>query len=228
MAPADIAFASVEIWRKLIAPATFLVLPVILVLWSRHSARTQTAEEEKKAVWLGFVRLSRFVIALTLVGWWATWDLNCLSDLLPPLVPWLSGSLEPSSVQTLLLWIPPIVSLGAFLVLSYATSALLLELKWTLTDVLKLVCWRLMNFVVPLLMIATGFDDILRGDLWGSAWIAAAGGVALVGTICLHHAEGMKLHIVRASETRNRALVMARRLGSISRGFTLYPPEEGI
>jgi hypothetical protein len=229
MAFVAIVLPSIEIGRKLIAPATFLVLPLALVLWFGYSARKQTKEEERKAVWLGYRRLSRFVMAVTLAGWWATWDLNHPADLLAPFVPWLSSSLEPSSVETVLFWIPPIVSLGAFLALNYLTDTTILRLKWTLADVLRLVWWRLSNFVVPLLMIATGFDDILRGELWGCVWISAAGIMAIVATIYLRRAEGMKLHEIKASETWNRAPLRWRgEWASNSGGFTLYPPDGGI
>lgn len=70
-----------------------------------------------------------------------------------------------------------------------------------------------MNVVIPLLTIATGFDDIYHGNLWGCTWISGAGIIAMMGTIFLRKAEGMKLHEVKASETRNRARAMARRMG---------------
>ncbi len=220
------AFMSVNMGRKLIVSATILVLPLALALWFRHAAQQRT-EEQRATVWLGYHRLSRFVMAATVAAWWAIWDLNRFADLLPAFVPRLSAWLEPSSVETLLFWIPPIVSTGGFLVLAYFTDAALLKLKWTFIDVLRLVWWRLTSFVVPLLMIATGFDDIFHGELWGSAWIGMAGIIATIGTIYLRKAEGMKLHEVRASETRSRALAMARRMGVELRRIYVVPAGRG-
>jgi Zn-dependent protease with chaperone function len=220
------AFLSVDLERKFIASATLLVLPFGLALWFRYVAQQRT-EEQRATVWLGYRGLSRFIMAATVAVWWAIWDLDRLADLRPAFVPWLSGWLEPSSVETLLFWIAPIASLGAFLVLAYITDAALLKLKWTPIQVLRLVWWRLTNFVVPLLMIATGFDDIFHGELWGCAWISLAGIIAIIGTIYLRKAEGMKLHEVKASETRNRALAMARKMGIELQRIYVVPAGRG-
>ncbi len=220
------AFMSAKMGRQLIVSATLLVLPLALALWFRRAAQRRT-EEQRATVWLGYRRLSRFVMAATVAAWWAIWDLNRFADLLPGFVPRLSVWLGPSSIETLLFWIPPIVSIGAFLVLAYFSDAALLKLKWTLTDNLRLVWWRLTNFVVPLLMIATGFDDIFHGELWGCAWIGVAGIIATIGTIYLRKAEGMKLHEIKASETRNRALAMARRMGVELRRIYVVPAGRG-
>jgi Zn-dependent protease with chaperone function len=119
------------------------------------------------------------------------------------------------------------VSLAVFLTLANATSAALLRLKWTPANILNLVCWRMMNFVVPLLMIETGFDDLFRGELRGLVWVAAAAIVATVATAFLRKAEGMKLHTVKASETRNRALAMARKMGVTLRRIYVVPAGRG-
>jgi Zn-dependent protease with chaperone function len=219
-------FMSVNMGRELIVSATLLVLPLALALWFRRAAQQRT-EEQQAVVWLGYRRLSRFIMAAIVASWWAIWDLNRFADLLPGFVPRLSVWLEPSSVETLLFWIPPIVSIGAFLVLAYFTDAAMLKLKWTFADVLRLVWWRLANFVVPLLMIATGFDDIFHGNLWGCAWIAVAGIFAMIGTIYFQKAEGMRLHEVKASETRNRALKMARRMGIELQRIYVVPAGRG-
>lgn len=60
MACAAVVLPSIEIGRKLVAPAMFLMLPLALVRRLGYSARKQTKEEERKAVWLGHRRLSRF------------------------------------------------------------------------------------------------------------------------------------------------------------------------
>lgn len=220
------SFLSIDAGRKLIAPAILLVLPLALVFWFRYSAQ-QRPEETRKTFWLGYRRLSRFIMATTVAVWWATWDLNRLTDLLPRFSAWLSDWLEPSSTEVLAFWIPPIVSVGAFLIVAYTTDAALLTLKWTSRDVLRLVWWRLMSFVIPLLMIATGFDDISRGKFRGCLWICMAGIIATIGTIFLRTAEGMKLHEVKSSETRNRALAMARRMGVALRRIYVVPAGRG-
>jgi Zn-dependent protease with chaperone function len=219
-------FLSTEIRRTFVALATLLVLPVTLALWFRQAAR-QRAEDNRAAAWLSYRRLSRFIMAATVATWWAIWDLNRVGDVLAAFVPWLSGWLGRSSVETLLFWIPPMVSLGAFLVLANATDAALLKLKWTVTAVFRLAWWRLMNFVFPLLLLATGFDDIFHGDLWGCALIIGAGIIATIATIYLRKAEGMKMHEVKSSETRNRALAMARKMKIDLRRIYVVPAGRG-
>lgn len=167
-------------------------------------------EQGEQDVWSRYRQLSRFILATTVGAWWAACDFSGLA-----------------SPDTLRFWIPPLIGLGIFLSLAYSTDATMMNLKWTLIDLLRLTWWRLISFVVPLLLIAEGFEDVLRGDLWGCAWIGSAGFIAIIGTAFLRRAEGMKLHEVKASENRNRALAMARKLGIDLRRVYVVPAGRG-
>ena len=208
------------------APLALLLLPSLVTLWFRHAALRESPEKGT-TVWLGYRRLSRFLMAATVAFWWMIWDWKRLADVLPSFVPWLSNSLEPSSVETILFCFPPIISLSGFLIFSYVTDKVALRLRWTFIDLVRLVWYRLVSFVFPLLMVATGSSDVLGGTLSGLAWIAGAGIIALIGMVGLRKAEGMKLHEVKASETRNRALTMARKMGITLRRIYVVPAGRG-
>ena len=60
-------------------------------------------------------------------------------------------------------------------------------------------------------------------ETWGCTWISGAGIIAMMGTVFRRKAEGMKLHEVKASETRNRARAMARRMGIELRRIYVVP-----
>jgi len=198
--------------RRLVVAGAVLILPIALALRSRFSAMLRPAEEQG-AVWLRFRAFSRLIMASTLAAWWAMWDLNLLGSTIPAVTKSLTDWFAPSSVRTLMFWIPPLVSLGLFLVLAYTIDALVLRLKWTLFDVLRVAFWRVVNFAVPLLLTATATNDILQDELWGAIWAVVAGAVAIVGMVFLRRAEGFRQHEVKGSETRNRALAIAKRMG---------------
>jgi hypothetical protein len=105
------------------------------------------------------------------------------------------------------------VGLGLYLIFANIVSAVVLKQRLTLIDVLKLAWWRLVSFAIPLLLIAIAADDVLRGELLGAIWIVVAGVCSIVGMVFYRWAEGFRQHEVKASETRNRALAIAKRMG---------------
>lgn len=198
--------------RALIQPTILLLVPIGLVLVFRYVSFRQ-AETDRPATWLAFSRLNRFIMASSVAVWWAVCD-------------WLHP-LRPLYIETVDFWFPPIVALGVFLVLSYSTDATALGLRWTLADVIRQAWWRLVGFVVALLMIAAGFDAILRGAVSGIAWIVAAGIVARIGTVLFQRANGMILHEARSGELRNRSFAIARKMGIELRRVYLVPAGKG-
>lgn len=196
----------------LIQPAILLLVLIGLALCFRYIA-LQQAEPDRPATWLAFFRLNRFMMAASVAVWWAVCD-------------WMRP-LRPLFIETVDFWFPPIAALAVFLVLSYSTDAKVLGLRWTLADVIRQAGWRLVSFVVPLLMVASGFDAILRGALSGIVWIAAAGVLARIGTVFFQRANGMILHEARSGELRNRSFAMARRMGIHLRRVYLIPAGKG-
>ena len=203
-----------------------LFLPGTIMLCFRLAVLIQ-AERSRKAVWVKYRQATRFLMAATLAAWWAAWDLFSLGHLLAARLPHLSVELGTEFAQLLLFCVPPLAAVGTALLLAYSSDAAFLGLKWTVVDFCKLVFWRLMNFSIPLLMVALGCDDLWDGKLLGSLWICIAGIAAVAGRIGLRRAEGIRLHQVRASETRNRALAMARRMGVNLRVVFVVPAGRG-
>src|SRR6266404_656496 len=195
--------------NPLLIPAFLLLLPIVLTLCFRWAA-LHSQEAEQKRVWAAYRRFGRLILASTVVCWWVTWDLDGRSSLISTIV---SRWPNASSAETLLFSVLPTVSLGIFLFLCNTVDQSILRLKWTITDALRQTWWRLVSFVIPLLLVASGFDAILDRKVRGIAWLLGAGVVSKVGTGFLRRAEGMKFNALKSGELRNRALSIARRMG---------------
>jgi hypothetical protein len=87
-----------------------------------------------------------------------------------------------SSAESWRFWLPPTVSLGMFLLLCSQVDKTVLRLKWTTADSLRQAWWKLVSFVIPLLMVATGFGFILEKKLSGIPWLLVAGMTSKIGT----------------------------------------------
>ncbi len=155
----------------LLVPGVVLLLPVVLTLCFRQAA-LQGPGAKREAVWTAYRSFSRFILALTVTGWWVIWHLRGRSDLISLIEHRWPGTIGIFSSEIFLFWVPPITSLGVFLFLCYSLDKTILKLKWTITDTLRQTRWRLVSFVIPLLMIAAGFDSILDRKIRGIAWLS--------------------------------------------------------
>jgi Zn-dependent protease with chaperone function len=198
--------------RGLILSGGVLILPVLLALWSLVSALLR-AEEERPAAWLRFRSFSRLILAGDVAAWWGLRDSKLHAGLSPAAERLLATWFAPRLAEFLSFCLPPMASLGLFLILTYGIDGAVLGRKWTAIDVLKLAWWRMLSFVAPLLLVATGADDLLQGEWWGFAWVTVAGAIAIVGMVFLRLAEGFRQREVKGSETRNRAIAIAKRMG---------------
>jgi Zn-dependent protease with chaperone function len=189
-----------------------VMVPLILALGARVFSLLYQPSE-RTGVWLRFLAFSRVIMAGTVTIWWATWDSKFFADVSASIDAHFADWFAPPLTEWLSFFIPPIVGLGLYLIFANIISAVVLDLRLTLIDVLKLAWWRLVSFALPLLLIAIAADDVLQGELWGAIWIVVAGACAIVGTIFHRRAEGFRQHEVKASETRNRALAIAKRMG---------------
>lgn len=209
--------AAVPLGPALVAGA-ILLLPIAATLWIRwivfHSPQIG------KAIWALYRGFGSFIVVSAVYCWWVMWDLRGHS--IAPIFPDAS-----SFDETLFFWVPPILSLGSFLVLCYAADRTLLQLRWTTADLLRRAWWRLFNFPIPLLMVAAGFDAIFRRKAGGVGWLLAAGIVATIGRIFSRRAEGMKFTTLKSGEIRNRSLRMATRMGVTLRRVFVVPAGKG-
>jgi Zn-dependent protease with chaperone function len=188
-----------------------LLLPTAATLWFRWAA-FHADEAKQRAIWAGFRRFGRFILTVTVAVWWVLWD--------------LAGT-SLSSVQSWHFWLPPAVSLGLFSFLCSEVDKTVLRLKWTTADSVRQTWWKLISFVVPLLMLAAGFDLILDGEMRGIVWLIVAGVVSKIGTGFLRRAEGLKFNTLKSGEFRNRALRIARGMDVTLRRVFVVPAGKG-
>jgi Zn-dependent protease with chaperone function len=210
----------------LLVPGAVLLLPILLALWFRRSP-LRGLEAKQKEVWAAYRGFARLILAIAVAVWWVIWDLPARSDLVLIVVRSWPRWLETSFAENMLFWVAPTVSSGIFLILCYRIDKTVLRLKWTITDTLRQAWWRLVSFVIPLLMVAAGFDSILDGKLRGIAWLFVAGVVSKIGTGFQRRAEGMKFNVLKSGELRTRALSVARRMGVTLRRVYLVPAGKG-
>jgi len=197
-----------------------LLLPIILTFCFRRIA-VRGHEEAQKIVWAAYRKFGRLILVMTVACWWVIWDWRGRSDLISTVHQRWPAFETPFS-WALLFWVPLTVGLGIFLFQCYTVDKAILRLKWTVADTLRQAWWRVVSFVIPLLMVAAGFDSILEGRVRGVVWLFAAGVVAKIGTGFLRRAEGMKFNALKSGELRNRALSLANRMAvTLSRVYVV-------
>jgi Zn-dependent protease with chaperone function len=196
----------------LLTPATVLLLPIALTLCIRWVV-LQSQEGRQKTVWATYRSFAQLILAATVAGWWVIWSMHGRAGLDSIIIARWPGAAKTSVAETLLFWLPPTVSLGIFLLLCYAYDQGIFRLKWTIANAFRQAWWRLVSFVIPLLLVAAGFEAILQRKVRGIAWLLVAGVVSKVGTGFLRRSQGMKFNKLKSGELRNRALSMASRMG---------------
>lgn len=205
---------------------SILLLPIILAFCLGWFALHSREREQIKA-WLVWRGLGRFVLAVTVAGWWVTWDLGGRSEIPAALMRQFSGTFDASSLEVLLFWLFPVVSLSVFLVTCYVVDRTVLKQRWSFAALLRRAWWRLVSFVIPLLMVASGFTLVFSGKIVGTVWLITAAVISRIGTVFLSRAEGVKFNRLKSGELRNRALKMADHMGvTISRVY-IVPAGKG-
>jgi len=210
----------------LIVPGAVLLLPIAVTLCFRWVA-ARADEAKQKLIWAGYRSFGRFILAVTVADWWIIWDFAGRFRSVSIVLRTWPRSLEISSAASWRFWLPPAASLGIFLILCYDGDKTVLKLKWTTTDTLRQAWWRLVSFVIPLLMVAAGFEFILDRNLGGIAWLLAAGVVSKIGTGFLRRAEGLKFNTLKSGEYRSRALRVARGMDVTLRRVFVVPAGKG-
>lgn len=205
-------FAAVIPFNLLLVSAGVLLFPMALTLcfwW----ALARVPESRKRLVWIAYRGYGQLIVTMTVAGWWILADLSSRYKIARIVALEWPENLDVTSVKSLLFWVPPIVSVGIFLVLCYRFDRTVLKLRWAMSNLVRRACWRLVSFVLPLLMVAAGFDSIFERRFVGIAWLVSAGIISRLGTAFFRRAEGMKFNRLRSGEIRNRALRMAKRMG---------------
>jgi Zn-dependent protease with chaperone function len=215
--------------KLVIAPlvsATILLLPIVLTLSIRW-AMLRSHEGRQKTVWAAYRSFARFILVSTVAGWWVICGMHGRSGLDSIIIARWPVAVSTSATEALLFWVPPSLSLGVFLLLCYTFDQYIFRLKWTITNAFRRAWWRLVSFVIPLLLVAAGFDTLLDRKIRGIAWLLAAGVVSKVGTGFLRRAQGMKFNKLKSGELRNRALSMASGMGVTLDRIYIVPAGKG-
>jgi Zn-dependent protease with chaperone function len=208
------------------SPVSILLLPIFLTIGFRWAA-LRAGGERQKIVWAIYRGLGRFILAVTVASWWVVWDLHGRSEIPSIVVRNWPSTLETSSAENLVFWLAPIVSLTIFLILCYTTDRTIVKQRWSSAELIWRAWWRIVSFIIPLLMVAVGFETIFDGKPWGTAWLLGAGIVAKIGTAFLRRSQGMKFNQLKSGELRNRALTMAGRMGVTLRRVYIVPAGKG-
>jgi Zn-dependent protease with chaperone function len=210
----------------LLVPCAILLLPIALtLLFWRYALRARDAD--RRTVWADYRGFGRFILAVTVAGWWIEWDFRGHSVLPPILVRNWPGKLGTFSSEILVFWVAPVLSLAIFLFFCYAIDKTLLKQRWSLFEIARRTWWRLASFVIPLQMVAAGFAAIFEGKISGTAWLLSAGVVSKIGTGFLRRAEGMRFNRLKSGEARNRAFKMASQMGVTIARVYMIPAGKG-
>jgi Zn-dependent protease with chaperone function len=203
-----------------------LLLPIILTSCFRHLAFRAHGEARKEA-WAVYRKSTRLIVLITVTCWWVTWCWGGGSELISIVGDKFPGTFETPFSKSQLFWLPITVGMCVFFFQCYTVDKIILRLKWTVTDTLRHSWWTVVKFVIPLLMVAAGFDSILDGRIRGFVWLGAAGVIAKIGTGFLRRAEGLKFNALKSGETRNRALSISTRMGVTLNRIYVVPAGKG-
>lgn len=133
----------------------------------------------------------------------------------------------PISKPPFVLWLAPAVSMAAARATRLAISKKVLGTRWTASDSLRIVFWATISPTVSLLMTASGIHEISARNLWGIFWFPVAGITALIGTVRLRSAQGMKLHRVKSGTLFNRVMHLSKRVGTKIERVYVVPSGRG-
>jgi Zn-dependent protease with chaperone function len=172
-------------------------------------------------MWVICRRRLHIILLVMVAAWWALWDFQRQSRLIPMLS--LRLRIDPALLQPLLFFGLPIGIVGLLRLASYSLD----NRKWTLSDILRLAFWRTVSPTMALLFVATGFDALYRREWVGILWLVFAAIIAVVGTLQTQLAEGIKLRRVKSGELYKRALVMAKEMGTPLKRVYVVPAGRG-
>ena len=202
-----------------------LLLPVLITLSFWYCA-LHAEDSERTSRWIACRRWIHIILLGVVAAWWALWDFQRGSALIPRLTLDLSW-IDPVLVKPLLFWGLPTGAVAVVQLICYSLDRTFLGRRWTVIDVLRLAFWRTVCPTVALLSVATGFEAIYHRNLTGILWLVVAAILAVVGTIRLRLAEGMKLQRVKSGELYKRAFVLAKEMRTTLNRVYVVPAGRG-
>jgi Zn-dependent protease with chaperone function len=176
----------------LVFATSILLLPLAATI--SRSFILSGGEENRSKLWIQHCHANHVLCVLVVSLWCGIWEF-------------------PISTPTFVLWLVPSVTMAAVRATRLAISKRVLETRWTASDSLRIVFWSTISPTVSLLMTAAGIHEMLARNLWGIFWFPAAGITALIGTVRLRSAQGLKLHRVKSGTLFSRVMHLSKRVG---------------
>jgi Zn-dependent protease with chaperone function len=198
----------------LIVAIAVLLLPLAAAGWFRHLT-LESPGTHQPTQWIAYRRRMRLLTILAVPAWWSVVSEPAVHHLTSGLPTWLL-LLAPFSGANLL---------AQFVALRSDVS--FLGNRWSAIDITRLAAWSTASFTLPLLLVAAGLESAYHGSLLGLLWMICAGTLALIGTVRLRTAQGMKPRAVKSGELHKRALVLAKRMGVNLREVCVVPFGKG-
>jgi Zn-dependent protease with chaperone function len=203
-----------------------LLVPVVFIALFRFRALRQSGER-RYAIWYGFRRFRRFILLTTVAAWWSLWDATGgWGNALRMAAPWLFR-FTLGNHEHLCFSVPPIAILFVLQLLNYSTDKAIADLHWPQLAIVRQAWWSVVQYVIPMLMIAAGFEALFAGRYFGILWIIGAAITHRIGMVFLRLAEGMRFHTLKSGELRNQSLTMARRMGIDVQKVCMVPAGKG-
>jgi hypothetical protein len=210
------------------SPSVFLVIPLlpVLITFCFWCYALHVDESDKTSRWIACRRWMQVILLLTVAAWWALWDFQSGPGLIPR-PTYSPGGIDPALTKLLLFWGLPIGGFAVVQLICYSLDRAFLGRRWTVIDVCRLAFWRTLCPTVALLFVATGFEAIYDGSLLGVLWLIVAAILAMVGTISLELAGGLKLQQVKSGELYKRAFVLAKEMQTTLKRVYVVPAGRG-
>jgi Zn-dependent protease with chaperone function len=196
----------------------FLLLIILVTFWVAHYA-LHSDESKRKSMWLAYRRQLHIAVLCALAGWWAFWDSETSSS--------ATRGLNSFPAKPLLFWVLPAAGIAVVYCICYVLDRTVLERRWSVGDVIRLTCWRTVTPSVALLFAIAGFEVLYEKSFSGILWLLAAAIIAVVGTIQLRTAEGLRWKRVKSGDLYKRAFVMAREMGTDLKRVFVVPAGRG-
>lgn len=169
----------------------------------------QADQAGKTARWIAYRRWIQIVLLAAVASWWAFWDFDTGAVFISRLALRISW-LDPNLAKASLFWGPPIGGVALLQFICYSLDTVFLRRGWTSIDLLRLTLWRTVSPTVAILLLASGFDAFYERQFVGIVWLVLAAIAAMLGTLRLRLAEGMKLQEVKGGELYKRTFGLAK------------------
>jgi STE24 endopeptidase len=187
----------------------FGLVPVVIWLRKRALRRLEAGDD---GAWFGFVIPLNFIALFNWAVWWASvsfWEISFLPQFVLD-QPYFGSVVWDFARNAAWIWAPAI---GAVLAVRAAAEAAakLARKKWTRSGLTKMTIGGLAAIVVPTLMIFTGINAMVAGNVPAGVTLIAGAVVGfLFGLAILQRYQGFTPIAVTSGELRDRVFELAK------------------